>query len=152
VLADQNKLYTDQNFVDNIENDVYMGPQGTIPGIKSFTQKRNAELQKQLDQYMIIPIISDIINPALNGIMLYNLPNPFKSTTKIYYKINRGKIPVNISVYTFKGELVKSFDEGFKSAGMYTCIWDAGNLSPGYYIIKLDAGTQVTTQHAIVLQ
>lgn len=152
VLADQNKLYTDQNFIDNIENDVYMGPQGTIPGIKSFTQKRNAELQTQLDKYMIIPIISDLKNPALYGMMLRNVPNPFTSTTRIHYKINGGRTSVKISVYNFKGETVTSFDEGFRSPGTYTCIWDAGNLSPGYYIIKLDAGAQVTTQHAIVLQ
>ena len=55
VQADNNKLYSYQNFVDNIENDVSIDLGRIIPGIKSFSQSRNANLLTQLSSDEVYP-------------------------------------------------------------------------------------------------
>jgi hypothetical protein len=55
VQADDNKLYSYQNFLDNSENDVVVGLGIIIPGLKSFSQARNANLAIQLQTVWIYP-------------------------------------------------------------------------------------------------
>jgi len=55
VQADENKLYSYQNFLDNIENDVMVGLGMVIPGLKSFSQMRNANLALQLQMVRVYP-------------------------------------------------------------------------------------------------
>jgi len=55
VFADTNKLYTDQNFIDNIESDVYVGLGQVVPGIKAFSQARNVNLASQLSKGRVYP-------------------------------------------------------------------------------------------------
>ncbi len=50
VEADRHKLYSYQEFIDNIEKDIMDSTQ-VIPGIKSFSQKRNENIKKQLSIY-----------------------------------------------------------------------------------------------------
>jgi len=55
ILADGNKLYSYQNFLDNIENDVTIGLGIIIPGVKSFSQIRNANISQQLQIVRVYP-------------------------------------------------------------------------------------------------
>jgi spore coat protein CotH len=55
VLADTNKLYSNQNFLINVESSVYIGLGQLIPGIKSFSQARNANLLSQLSKVAVYP-------------------------------------------------------------------------------------------------
>ncbi|MBC8384001.1 MAG: CotH kinase family protein, partial [Candidatus Cloacimonetes bacterium] len=55
VLADNNKLYSYQDFLDNIENDVFIGIGELVPGIKSFSEQRNAALETQLTTTQVFP-------------------------------------------------------------------------------------------------
>lgn len=55
VEADINKFYDYQDFVDNIEEDVTVGLAKLIPGLKAFSQTRNAYLALQLDAIVIYP-------------------------------------------------------------------------------------------------
>jgi hypothetical protein len=64
VQADTNKLYTYQNFVDNIESDVYVDLRRLIPGIKSFSRARNENIALQLTYEKVFP--GDIDN---NGVV-----------------------------------------------------------------------------------
>lgn len=55
VEADTNKLYSYQNFIDNVESDVYVGLGQVVPGIKSFSLARNANLALQLSSVSVYP-------------------------------------------------------------------------------------------------
>jgi hypothetical protein len=55
VLADTNKLYTYQNFIDNIDNDVYVDLRRLIPGLKSFARIRNDNIAVQLTYKTVFP-------------------------------------------------------------------------------------------------
>ncbi|MBU0509004.1 CotH kinase family protein [bacterium] len=55
VYADTNKLYSNANFANNIERDVYVDFGRRIPGIKSFSHARNANLGLQLSDERVYP-------------------------------------------------------------------------------------------------
>lgn len=55
VRADDNKLYSYQNFLNNIENDVVLELGFIIPGIKSFSRLRNENLCFQLYSVPVHP-------------------------------------------------------------------------------------------------
>lgn len=78
VTADNNKMYTTQNFIDNIESDITvsggMGNQ-TMFGLKSFVSTRNAYLAD---------LISCIVNVDKTEISDFNVsPNPFENSFTI---------------------------------------------------------------------
>lgn len=55
VQADNNKLYSYQSFLSNIEHEVSLGLPGTVPGIKSFSQIRNECIVRQLSSMPVHP-------------------------------------------------------------------------------------------------
>lgn len=55
VLADRNKLYSDDLFYDNLENDVRIELGHVIPGITSFSAARNENIISQLNPIEVYP-------------------------------------------------------------------------------------------------
>jgi len=55
IQADPNKLYTYQDFLTNIDEDVSIGLGQIIPGLKSFSQLRNTEIADQLTDVAVFP-------------------------------------------------------------------------------------------------
>jgi spore coat protein CotH len=78
VFADTNKLYTDLNFTNNIEKDVYVGTGQAIPGIKSFSLARNANLSLQLSSGQVYPGDADN-NGVVNAFDVLPIGVYFKS-------------------------------------------------------------------------
>ena len=74
-----------------------------------------------------------------------NYPNPFNNQTTIKYDIPSmmvNMVDVEIHIYNTLGKLVKTIDEGDKSVGQYTTIWDGKNddgdkVSSGVYFYQL---------------
>ena len=74
-----------------------------------------------------------------------NYPNPFNSQTTIKYDIPSlmvNIVPVEIYIYNTIGKLVRTIDEGDKSVGTHTVIWDGKNddgesVSSGVYFYQL---------------
>ena len=90
--------------------------------------------------------IMQIRNP--DEFKLYqNFPNPFNNQTTIKYDIPSlmvNIVDVEIHIYNTLGKLVKTIDEGNKSAGQFTTIWDGKNddgekVSSGVYFYQLRA-------------
>ncbi len=152
VLADKNKIYSDQNFIDNIEKDIYLGVMGSIPGIKSFSQKRNEALKTQLDTYMDPIAISHLPNIKGKSNLLWNTPNPVTDHTYIHYNVLANNTRVRIGIYDTKGKLISSFNRGIQSSGIHACFWDTRSVAPGYYAIKMDIGAQSVLHKVIVVK
>jgi CotH kinase protein/Lamin Tail Domain/Secretion system C-terminal sorting domain/Dockerin type I domain len=55
VQADPNKLYSYQDFLVNIDEDISINLGQIVPGLKSFSQLRNAEILQQLDSVSVYP-------------------------------------------------------------------------------------------------
>ena len=76
-----------------------------------------------------------------------NYPNPFNNQTTIKYDIPSmmvNVVDVEIHIYNTLGKLVKTIDEGDKSVGQYTSVWDGKNddgekVSSGVYFYQLRA-------------
>ncbi len=86
-------------------------------------------------------------------------PNPFNSTTTITFSLSpsagRGGIQggVRLAIYDLTGRLVTNLlGSTGVSAGTHKVIWDAGDLSAGVYLVRLEANGQTRIQKLILLR
>ncbi len=79
-----------------------------------------------------------------------NYPNPFNPSTTIGYALPKGGI-VHLRVFNLLGQEVASLVDGFRDAGRYDVVFDAGQLASGMYIYRLDAaGTHIARKLMLV--
>ena len=91
--------------------------------------------------YGNINLIDDIpeINKSFN--LRQNYPNPFNSKTKIQFYIPQ-KCNIDLSIYNFLGQKIRTLESGYKNSGYYSSIWNGkdskGKSVPsGLYFYKL---------------
>ena len=70
------------------------------------------------------------------GELLQNVPNPFTGTTQIWYKLEK-ESNIQLNVYNYNGQLIKSIDEGSKTKGTHYIEFDACNLNNGLYFYSI---------------
>ena len=68
-----------------------------------------------------------------------NYPNPFNSSTVIELRIAEATA-VRLSIYNIRGQKVETLIDGILEAGEYNLQWNAGGLSSGTYLARLNAG------------
>lgn len=77
------------------------------------------------------------------GELLQNIPNPFKGSTQIWYKLeNESNIQLNI--YNYTGQLIKSIDEGTKTKGTHFIEFDATGLKNRIYFYSININGKTT--------
>ncbi|NBC64795.1 MAG: BspA family leucine-rich repeat surface protein [Bacteroidetes bacterium] len=80
-----------------------------------------------------------------------NYPNPFNPTTVISYQL-----PVNsevrLTVYDMLGRQVATLVDDTQSAGTHSVNFDAGSLSSGVYMYRLQAGSTVLSRKLTVMK
>ncbi len=93
------------------------------------------------------------LNELPGKISLYqNYPNPFNPSTVISYQLPVNS-EVSLKVFDMLGREVASLIDGKRmSAGMHSLTFDAGNLSSGMYIYRLQAGNQVFTRKLTLIK
>ncbi|HPR57459.1 MAG TPA: T9SS type A sorting domain-containing protein, partial [Bacteroidales bacterium] len=77
------------------------------------------------------------------GALLQNVPNPFKGSTQIWYKLNAESV-VEIKFYNYSGQLIKSINEGIKTKGNHYINFDATGLKNGIYFYSININGQTT--------
>ncbi|QNF35183.1 VWA domain-containing protein [Adhaeribacter swui] len=77
-------------------------------------------------------------------------PNPFNQATLVQYRV-KTTTQVDISVFNAAGEKIITLVKGRVKAGQHTYRWDtsAGNVMPGMYILKMQAGKDNLTKKVI---
>jgi hypothetical protein len=70
-------------------------------------------------------------------VLSQNYPNPFNPSTKIAYTLPEEGF-VSLKVYDMLGREVKVLVKEFKKSGTYEIEFDAGDLSSGLYLYKLN--------------
>jgi N-acetylneuraminic acid mutarotase len=89
-------------------------------------------------------------NKISNYLTLHqNYPNPFREYTQIKYDLHREGI-VKLQVFNFLGQEVTTLVNKYQKPGSYEVIWNAEEVKPGIYFIKLKAGDFEKTNKAIV--
>jgi hypothetical protein len=89
-----------------------------------------------------------------------NYPNPFNPSTSIVYDVPEavdGTVPVRLTVYNTRGQMVRTLVDTQKAAGQYTIHWDGTNstgdrVSSGIYFYKISAGDFVKVKKMVLLK
>ncbi len=97
------------------------------------------------------PPISDetvIPNTFLLG---QNYPNPFNPSTTIFYQLPQ-RSHVRLTVYDLLGREIMTLVNREQPAGEYSVKVNAGNLSSGIYLYRLEAGSFIQTRKMMLLK
>jgi N-acetylneuraminic acid mutarotase len=88
-------------------------------------------------------------NISNNFTLHQNYPNPFREYTQIKYDLQRGGI-VKLQVFNFLGQEITTLVNKYQIPGSYEVRWNAKNVKPGIYFVKLMTGDFEKTNKAIV--
>lgn len=85
---------------------------------------------------------------------LSSYPNPFNPSTTLSYEVPENAI-VSLVLYDMLGREVRTFEDGYRTAGRYSAVWDGTNtsgslVSTGLYLLRLQAGNTMLT-HKLLL-
>jgi endonuclease I len=80
-----------------------------------------------------------------------NYPNPFNPTTSIRFQLPVNDV-VRLEVYDMLGKRVAVLADGAMTAGMHEVRFDAGSLSSGMYVYRLQTGNAVLTRKMTLLK
>lgn len=84
-------------------------------------------------------------------ILLENYPNPFNPSTTIQFDLPTAG-DIRLEVFDLLGRRTALLFNGFKSSGKHSMVFNAGNLSSGMYILRLQSGEQVVTRSMLLLK
>ncbi|MFC2085892.1 T9SS type A sorting domain-containing protein [Bacteroidota bacterium] len=80
-----------------------------------------------------------------------NYPNPFNPSTSINYALKSAS-HVKLQVFDVTGRLIETLVDDQLSAGSYRVSFEAGNLSSGVYLYRMQAGETVITNRMLLLK
>jgi uncharacterized membrane protein len=96
-------------------------------------------------------IVEIDVNLILDYTLNQNYPNPFNPSTFISFSIPQSS-NVNLSVFNILGEKVATLINEIKDAGSYEVEFNATNLTSGFYIYSLEAGSYKSTKKMLLVK
>lgn len=107
------------------------------------------------DRFAIVvnPSASQVDSELPSSVELkQNYPNPFNPSTVISYQLPQAS-EVMLTVYDLTGRQVATLVDGtMQTAGSHNVTFDAGNLSSGVYIYRLQAGSRILTKKLTLIK
>lgn len=89
--------------------------------------------------------------PPAATLQLSNFPNPVLDRTVLSFFLPAAT-DVSLKVFDISGREVATVMNGRSAAGRHTAVFDAGKLSNGIYLYKLQAGDQTSTRKMLVVR
>lgn len=83
--------------------------------------------------------IKEIIGPPTSITFIESYPNPFNSSTQIYYFLPHGST-VLLDIYNISGQRVENLVNRYQDGGKYLINWRPSGLTSGIYFGRLVAG------------
>jgi hypothetical protein len=102
---------------------------------------------------IVIPVdgIKKISSSPHSYSLLQNFPNPYNPATNINFSLEKSSF-VKLEVYNILGQIVATLVSSFMHAGSYSFRFDAGKISSGVYIYRIEAGSFVSEMKMVVLK
>jgi hypothetical protein len=91
------------------------------------------------------PVIAD------NFVLEQNYPNPFNPSTTISFTIQADQL-VTLKIFNALGEEVRTLVNGNLAKGTHSINFNAGGLSSGLYLYRLESGNQVQVKKMTLLK
>jgi hypothetical protein len=95
--------------------------------------------------------IAALNEPIQDFVLCQNYPNPFNSQTNIAFELEK-TAEISISIFNLKGQMVDEIFNEIREPGYHTINWDAGNVSAGIYIIKMEAESFIAMKKCLLLK
>lgn len=80
-----------------------------------------------------------------------NYPNPFNPTTTIQYQLPK-PVKVVLEIFNVKGQKVTTLVNEEMTAGYYSVVWDAREVSSGVYFYRIEAGEFSDAKKLVVIK
>lgn len=77
------------------------------------------------------------------GELFQNVPNPFRGNTQIWYRLEN-ESTVQLNVYNYTGQLIRTINEGTKTKGNHHIDFDATGLKNGIYFYSISINGKIT--------
>lgn len=110
--------------------------------LESFNTKTDYLLSLLPGDQLSKEMINNLENLEI-GELLQNVPNPFKGSTQIWYKLENESY-VQINIYNYSGQLINTFDHGTKTGGTHYMDFDASGMKNGIYFYSISINGQTT--------
>lgn len=124
-----------------------------LRGIMYFSFGNYKLIPRNVDDFVNVTSVSDRIGETIpqQYNVSQNYPNPFNPTTQIQFSLPRDA-HVTLRVFNILGQEVRVLIDEYHTAGIYTATFEAGNLSSGLYLYRLEAGDFVETKRMMFLK
>lgn len=93
----------------------------------------------------------DLVDLPVAFDLKQNYPNPFNPATQIRYDLPE-QAHVTLEVFTVQGQRVATLVNGVHQAGRHSVVFEAGSLSSGIYLYRLQAGSFVKTEKMMLVK
>ncbi len=84
------------------------------------------------------------------GELLQNVPNPFNSSTQLWYKLDDQANAI-IDIFDFTGKKVNSINQGIKEQGSHYAVFEPSGMANGIYFYSLKVNGIVTDTKKMTL-
>ncbi len=92
------------------------------------------------------------INEISNNISaVQNFPNPFSTETNIRFTLENPE-QLSIRIFDIRGSFIREIANGKYSGGTHVVTFEASGLPAGYYYYRLQTGTSVKTNKALIIR
>lgn len=81
--------------------------------------------------------------------LIGNTPNPFSTGTEVYFRVDE-PTPMQLSVWSVSGHLVKILAGGTREVGLHRIPFSASDLPSGTYFLRLETESGVQTRKMIL--
>ncbi|MBN2487154.1 MAG: carbohydrate-binding protein [Bacteroidales bacterium] len=95
--------------------------------------------------------IADIGQAAEEFALFGNFPNPFGNTTTISYQLPGDEL-VKIEVFNATGQKVATLLNEIQEKGLHQIEYNADELKPGVYMLRLSAGVNMAVKQMVLLK
>lgn len=103
---------------------------------------------KQIDhngQFEYSNEIKADVNAVFGYALEQNYPNPFNPSTVIRFSVPEASM-VTVSVFNMTGEIIDVITKEYYQSGSYNLNYNASGFASGVYLIKMEAGSFVSTK------